>query len=160
MQPDWTREHKRRFEWSPSKSLLAALRSYHRGGKLRRFLAKRRIQFWSVITGADIAPEAKLGGGLMLPHPNGLVFHRDVVIGVNCMIMQQVTIGQLATGGVPRLGNNVYVGAGAKLLGPITIGDNASIGANAVVLADVPPNSTAVGIPARVIRQREAAPHT
>jgi uncharacterized protein VirK/YbjX len=104
----------------------------------RRFIAKRRIQFWSIITGADIAPEATLGGGLMLPHPNGIVFHRAAVIGVNCMIMQQVTIGQLASDGAPRLGNNVYVGAGAKVLGPITIGDGASIGANAVVLADVP----------------------
>jgi serine O-acetyltransferase len=158
MEPDWSRERKRPFEWSPSKSLLAALRSYHRGGPFRRFIAKRRIQFWSIITGADIAPEATLGGGLMLPHPNGIVFHRDAVIGVNCMIMQQVTIGQLASDGAPRLGNNVYVGAGAKVLGPITIGDGASIGANAVVLADVPPHATAVGIPARIARQRETAP--
>ena len=151
MQPDWTREHKHLLEWSPSKALLAAIRSYHRGGAVRRLLAKRRIQFWAALSGADIAPEATLGGGLMLPHPNGIVIHRDVVVGMNCMIMQQVTIGQLASGGVPRLGNNVYVGAGAKLLGPITIGDNASIGANAVVLCDVPTNSTAVGVPARIL---------
>jgi len=91
----------------------------------------------------------------MLPHPNGVVMHRDAVIGVNCMIMQQVTIGQLAEGGAPRLGDGVYVGAGAKVLGEITIGDGASIGANAVVLSDVPPGCTAVGIPARVVRRRQ-----
>jgi serine O-acetyltransferase len=162
MEPDWSRERKGRLEWAPSKSLLAALRSCHklRGrqgplARLRLFVSKRRVQFWCVITGADIPTTTTLGGGLMLPHPNGLVFHRDVIIGVNCMIMQQVTIGQLADGPVPRLGNGVYVGAGAKILGPVTIGDNAAIGANAVVLDDVPANATAVGIPARVVRQRD-----
>jgi serine O-acetyltransferase len=161
MQPDWSRERKRLFEWAPSKSLLAALRSWHRHreargffGQLGRFIAKRRVQLWSVITGADIPVFTTLGGGLFLPHPNGIVMHRDVVIGANCMIMQQVTIGQLAEGGVPRLGNGVYVGAGAKIIGPVTIGDGAAIGANAVVLSDVPAHSTAVGIPARIVRQR------
>jgi serine O-acetyltransferase len=158
MDPDWSRERKAHLEWAPGKSLLAALRSVHRWRRscgplapIMLFWAKRRVQYWSVVAGADISTLATLGGGLMLPHPNGVVFHRDVVIGVNCMIMQQVTIGQVAEGGVPRLGNHVYVGAGAKILGPITIGDGAKIGANAVVLNDVPPFSTAVGVPARIV---------
>jgi serine O-acetyltransferase len=86
------------------------------------------------------------------------VMHRDVVIGVNCMVMQQVTIGQLATGGVPRVGDGVYVGAGAKVLGPVELGDGAAVGANAVVLHDVPPRTTVVGIPARPVRSRDVPP--
>lgn len=160
MQPDWTIEAKRLFEWAPGKSLLIAVRAARRhrsaGGLLSRVLgvlAKRRVQFWSVVAGAHIPPEADIAGGLQMPHPNGIVVHEKAVIGANCMIMQQVTIGQLADGSAPRLGNGVYVGAGAKILGGVVIGDNARIGANAVVLADVPANATAVGIPARLVRR-------
>jgi serine O-acetyltransferase len=121
-----------------------------------RMLNKRRLQFWSVICGSDIHPDAQIGGGLVMPHPNGVVMHQDAVIGTNCMVMQQVTIGQLAHGAVPRLGSGVYVGAGAKILGPVVIGDGAAVGANAVVLDHVPAGATAVGVPARVVRRREA----
>ena len=89
-----------------------------------------------------------------MPHPNGIVIHPNCKIGPNCLIFQQVTLGSNEAGmitGVPTLGGSVDVGAGAKILGPINIGDNAVIGANAVVLADVPANAVAVGIPARVI---------
>jgi len=109
-------------------------------------------RFWSAVSGADIPLNAQVGGGLLLPHPNGIVIHPDAVLGPNCLIFQQVTIG--AGGpkpGVPKLGGHVDVGAGAKLLGGITIGDHARIGANAVVLDDVPPGATAVGVPARVL---------
>jgi serine O-acetyltransferase len=83
----------------------------------------------------------------------GVVIHRRTVIGENCEISHQVTIG--GRGGyyeVPVIGNDVFIGAGAKVLGPIKVGDGATIGANAVVLDDVPPHSVAVGIPARVIK--------
>jgi serine O-acetyltransferase len=111
---------------------------------------------WSTCSGAEIALGARIGGGLLLPHPNGVVIHPDVVIGPNCLIFQQVTLG---TGGrrsgAPRLGGHVDVGAGAKILGGVSIGDHARIGANAVVLDDVPSGATAVGVPARVC-QRQA----
>jgi len=97
---------------------------------------------------------------LQLPHPNGIVVHPDSEIGPNCLLFQQVTLGT-AQGrrGVPRLGGNVVVGAGAKLLGPISIGDHARIGANAVVLDDVPAGATSVGIPARIVSRPPATPH-
>ena len=121
--------------------------------KLMRRIAHARHLFWSIVTQSDIAPQAKLGSGLMLPHPNGVVIHEDAVIGADCMIMQQVTIGMIGEDCVPRLGNNVYVGAGAKIIGKVNIGDGARIGANAVVTQDVPANYTAVGIPARLLER-------
>ena len=111
----------------------------------------------SVVTASDISPHARLGAGLKLPHPNGIVIHDDAVIGEDCMIMQQVTIGQLAEAGAPDIGAHVYIGAGAKVLGAVVVGDRARIGANAVVLADVPAGSTAVGIPARISAGDSAA---
>lgn len=122
--------------------------------KLMRKFARARHLFWSVVTQSDIAPQAKLGSGLMLPHPNGVVIHEDAIIGADCMIMQQVTIGMIGEDSVPTLGNNVYVGAGAKIIGKVKIGDGARIGANAVVTRDVPANYTAVGIPARLLERK------
>ena len=87
----------------------------------------------------------------MLPHPNGIVIHPEAVIGFNCLFFQQVTIGMGSKPGLPILGGDVEVGAGAKILGGIRIGDHVKIGANAVVLTDVPDGATAVGIPARII---------
>ena len=96
-------------------------------------------------------------GGLLLPHPNGIVIHPKVRIGPNCLLFQQVTLG---TGGpvpgAPVLAGHVDIGAGAKVLGGVTIGAHAVIGANAVVLSDVPAGATAVGIPARIVTR--AAP--
>jgi serine O-acetyltransferase len=156
---DWSRERKRRLEWAPSRSLLASIRDYQRvsrstgirAGWLRR-MAVLRHRWWTVVTGADIPLNCKLGGGLLLPHPNGVVIHPGAEIGPNCLIFQQVTIGE-AGGGVPTLEGHVDVGAGAKILGQLNVGKHAKIGANAVVLDDVPPASTAVGIPARVIQR-------
>lgn len=85
----------------------------------------------------------------------GVVIHRRSIIGENCEISHQVTIG--GRGGfydVPVVGNDVFIGPGAKLLGPIKVGDGAIIGANAVVLADIPAHAVAVGIPARVVKER------
>jgi serine O-acetyltransferase len=152
--PDWSREHKPFWSWMPSRSLLASIRAYQRiaGSRrpwhalLRRWLVLRH-RFWSVVTGADIPLRCGIGGGLLLPHPNGIVIHNDVEIGPNCLIFQQVTLGA-RRGRVPRIGGHVDIGAGAKLLGGIVVGDDAVIGANAVVLDDVPPGATVVGIPA------------
>ncbi len=158
--PDWSREARPPLVWAPSRSLLKCIRQYQnlnpsnrRRDFPRRALIVLRHRFWSAITGADIPLNSRhVGGGLLLPHPNGVVIHPDSIIGPNCLIFQQVTLGTATTDrGTPRLGGNVQVGAGAKLLGAIRIGDNASIGANAVVLMDVPPRATAVGVPARII---------
>jgi serine O-acetyltransferase len=157
-QPDWSREHKSTFDWQPARSLLASIRSYQhhrqRSGAwhgVARRIAVLRHRFWQAVAGTDIPINAQLGGGLMLPHPNGIVIHPDAVIGPNCLLFQQVTLGTNGPGGAPRLGGHVDVGAGAKILGGVTIGDHAKIGANAVVLGDVPAGATAVGIPAKII---------
>ena len=85
-----------------------------------------------------------------MPHPNGIVIHPGALIGPNCMLMQQVTIGERRDG-VPSLGGHVDVGAGAKVLGAIHVGDHARIGANAVAVHDVPAGATALGVPARIV---------
>lgn len=117
---------------------------------LLRKLARVKYSILSAITGSDIDIAVRFGRNFRLPHPTGVVIHRSVVIGDDCMIMQQVTLGQMASGGVPVIGSRVYIGCGAKVLGPVKVGDGARIGANAVVLSDVPPGSTAVGVPARI----------
>jgi serine O-acetyltransferase len=91
-----------------------------------------------------------IGGGLILPHPNGIVICPDAVIGPNCLIFQQVTIGTRGPGGVPAIGGHVDIGDGAKVLSPIRIGNHVVIGANAVVLQELPDNCMAVGIHAIV----------
>lgn len=162
--PDWSREHKPFGSWMPSRSLLATIRAYQRiaDSRLpwhavqRRWLVLRH-RFWSAVTGADISLGCRIGGGLLLPHPNGIVIHNDVEIGPNCLIFQQVTLGA-RRGRVPRLGGHVDIGAGAKLLGGIVVGDDALIGANAVVLDDVPPGATVVGIPAVVVASERTGP--
>src|SRR5688572_2288423 len=97
--PDWTREMPKRF-WDPGRKLLLSIRRYqHSRSKkgplfalIRRwFVLRHRI--WSVVTGADIPLNCRIGGGLLIPHPNGIVVHPDATIGVNCLIFQQVTIG-------------------------------------------------------------------
>lgn len=155
--PDWSRERKTPFEWSPSRSLLASIRAYQRASASRgwgpavlRRMAVLRHRWWSMVTGADIPLNCRLGGGLLLPHPNGIVIHPDAEIGPNCLLFQQVTIG-VGRGGVPRIEGHVDIGAGAKIFGAVKVGRHAKIGANAVVLRDVPPGATAVGVPAKVI---------
>jgi serine O-acetyltransferase len=107
--------------------------------------------FWSVVTSSHVGLGATIGQRVSLPHPIGVVVHANSIIGDDCMIMQQVTIGQLDTNDVPVVGARVYIGAGAKILGKVKIGDGARIGANAVVLEDVADGWTAVGVPARLI---------
>lgn len=157
--PDWSREYKSTFEWAPSRSLLATIRDYQRftlSSNIfnRTILSKAAVlrhRFWSVVTGADIPLNCQIEGGLLIPHPNGIVIHPEVKIGPNCLIFQQVTIGQKGELGLPDIGGHVDIGAGAKILGNIKIGDHARIGANAVVMHDVPAGKTAVGIPAKIL---------
>jgi serine O-acetyltransferase len=160
--PDWSRETPAAF-WDPGRKLLRAIRRHQHwrkaGGLPGRLVCKwlvLRHRFWSVVTGADIPLTCSIGGGLLIPHPNGIVIHPDARIGVNCLIFQQVTIGNRGKGGAPVIGGHVDIGAGAKLLGPIIVGDHAVIGANAVVVSDVPGGATAMGIPAKTT-QAEAA---
>ena len=153
--PDWTREAKSFWAWNPSKSLLASIRAYQRArdgllSPVTRRFAVLRHRFWSAVTGADIPINTMIGGGLLMPHPNGIVVHAGVTIGPNCLIFQQVTLGD-NKGGYPTLGGHVDIGAGAKIIGRVTIGDNARIGVNAVCMIDVPAGATAVGIPARIV---------
>lgn len=143
-----------------SERLIANVKvyQYHRARpgpwhKLMRRLARAKHAVWSLITQSDIAIQAKLGERLKLPHPNGVIIHEDAVVGDDCMVMQQVTIGMIGEGEVPTVGNDVYIGAGAKIIGKVIIGDGARVGANAVVTKDVPAGYTAVGIPARMVRK-------
>src|SRR6056297_410577 len=158
--PDWSREKPRRF-WDPSRKLLQAIRRYQalgeNGSFFSRVMQKRWVlahRFWSVVAQADIPLNCKIEGGLMLPHPNGVVIHPNVTIGPNCLIMQQVTLGTRHGRDTPVLEGQVAIGAGARVLGAVTIGAYSLIGANAVVITDVPPYSIAVGVPARVKPRR------
>jgi serine O-acetyltransferase len=162
--PDWSREAVDRWAWNPGRQLLRAIRDYqrsaHASGALADLLrrqAKARHHFWSAMTGADIPLNASFGGGLLIPHPNGIVIHPDAVIGPNCLFFQQVTIGSGGRiPGLPRVGGQVDIGAGARILGGVTLGDHSQIGANAVVVSDVPAFATAVGVPA-VVRLPDGA---
>jgi serine O-acetyltransferase len=97
---------------------------------------------------------AEFGPGFVLIHATGVVINGQVQGGANLFIEHQVTIGAERRR-APLLGNNIFIGAGAKIVGAVEIGDGARVGANAVVIDHVPPHSTVVGIPARVVRQRE-----
>lgn len=120
-----------------------------------KFIARLISQLAKWTTGVEIHPAATIGRRLVIDHGTGTVIGATAEIGDDCLIYQCVTLG--GTGVVqgkrhPTLGNNVMVGSGAKVLGPIRIGDNARIAANAVVLRDVPENSTVVGVPGRIVR--------
>ena len=120
-----------------------------------KFLARWISQRSRHKTGIEIHPGATIGKGLFIDHGMGVVIGETTIIGDNCTIYQNVTLGGTGkeTGKRhPTLGNNVLVGSGAKVLGPFKVGDNARIAAGAVVLSEVPPNATAVGVPARVVK--------
>ena len=126
----------------------------HTGG--HPFAARAVSQAARFLTGIEIHPGAQIGRGLFIDHGAGVVIGETTVIGGDCTLYQGVTLGGTGkeTGKRhPTLGNGVLVGAGAKLLGNFTVGDGAKIAAGAVVLGDVPAEATAVGIPARVVRQ-------
>ena len=119
------------------------------------FLARLESQWNRKRTGIEIHPGAKIGRKLFIDHGMGIVFGETTEIGDNCTIYHGVTLGGTGkdTGKRhPTLGNNVLIGAGAKVLGPVYIGDNVRVGAGSVVLKNLPANCTAVGVPAEVVR--------
>ena len=119
------------------------------------FLARWVSQRGRHKTGIEIHPGAKIGSCLFIDHGMGIVFGETAEIGDNCTIYHGVTLGGTGkdTGKRhPTIGNNVLISTGAKVLGPFTVGDNSRIGANAVVLQEVPPDSTVVGVKARVVK--------
>ncbi len=141
----------------PGLHAVVAHRYAHFLYKHRIFIFARIVsQLTRFFTGIEIHPGAKIGKGLFIDHGMGIVIGETAEIGDNCTIYQNVTLG--GTGKDkgkrhPTIGNNVLIGCGAKVLGPFSVGDNSKIAANAVVLTEVPENSTAVGVPARVIKK-------
>ena len=124
-----------------------------------RFLARAISQWSKMWTGIEIHPGAHIGRRLVIDHGTGIVIGETAEIGDDCLLYQGVTLG--GTGKDvgkrhPTIGNNVTIGAGAKVLGPFTVGDNSKIGASAVVLKAVPPNCTVVGNPGRIVRREGA----
>ena len=119
------------------------------------FLARLVSQLARHLTGIEIHPGATIGHKLFIDHGMGIVFGETAEIGDNCTIYHGVTLGGTGkdTGKRhPTLGNNVLIGAGAKVLGPVYIGDNVRVGAGGVVLKNLPANATAVGVPAEIVR--------
>lgn len=119
---------------------------------LARYISQRGVRK----TGIEIHPGAQIGKGLFIDHGHGVIIGETTIIGDNVTLYQGVTLG--GTGKEhgkrhPTIGNNVMISAGAKVLGSFTIGDNSKIGAGSVVLSEVPPNSTVVGVPGRVVKR-------
>jgi serine O-acetyltransferase len=153
IEPDWNREKPVNREWKPGLFLLKSLRDYQNAGNpVSKRWAVLRHRLWSAATGADIPLNSQIEGGLLIPHPTGIVIHPLAKIGPNVLIFQQVTIGDNGgLDGAPVIEGGVTLGAGCRILGNIRIGKGAKVGANAVVLQDVPAGATAVGVPARIL---------
>lgn len=142
-----------------------ALMFYRFAHKLKRigvpFLPRYIMYLTRIITGIEIHPSAKIGERLFIDHGEGVVIGETSEIGNDVIIYQQVTLG--GTGKEhgkrhPTVGNNVVIGAGAKILGNISIGDHVRIGAGSVVVDDVPENCTVVGVPGRIVKQKFVNP--
>ncbi len=121
-----------------------------------RFLPRFISAIGLFLTTIDIHPAAKIGRRVFIDHGTGVVIGETAIIGNDVIIYQQVTLGGVSTSKGkrhPTLGDGVVIGAGAKILGNITIGDNSKVGANSVVVKNVPSDSTAIGIPARVLKR-------
>jgi serine O-acetyltransferase len=126
-----------------------------------KLLARLISHFSRWLTGIEIHPGAKIGRRFFIDHGMGVVIGETAEIGDDVTIYHQVTLGGTSTKKGkrhPTIGNNVVIGAGAKILGPVKIGDNCKIGANSVVIKDVPPNSTVVGIPGKVVKRNGIKP--
>ncbi|MEM2890945.1 MAG: serine O-acetyltransferase [Thermoplasmata archaeon] len=141
--------------FSPGLHAIKLHRIAHRLYLKGRFKTARAINYVSrILTGADIHPGAKIGRNFFIDHATGVVIGETAEIGDNVSIYQGVTLGGVSTEKKkrhPTIGNNVVIGAGATILGPVTIGDNVRVGAGSVVVKSVPPNSTVVGVPAKIV---------
>lgn len=138
------------------KAVRSHRRAYYLWTHNKKLLARMISQQSARRTGIEIHPGAQIGEGLFIDHGHGVVIGETTIIGDNVTLYQGVTLG--GTGKDvgkrhPTIGNNVTIGAGAKILGPLFIGDNSKIGAGSVVLTDVPPNCTVVGVPGRIVRK-------
>lgn len=125
------------------------------------FFPRAVSEFSRFLTGIDIHPGAKIGRNLIIDHGMGVVIGETAVIGNNCLIYHGVTLGGVDLNPVkrhPTLEDAVVIGAGAKILGNITIGEHSRVGANSVVIKDVPPHSTATGIPAKIVDKKGVLP--
>lgn len=132
-------------------------RTAHRFYLKGRYKTARAINYVSrILTGADIHPGATIGRNFFIDHATGVVIGETAEIGDNVSVYQGVTLGGVSTEKKkrhPTIGNNVVIGAGATILGPITVGDNVRVGAGSVVVKSVPPNSTVVGVPAKIVQR-------
>ena len=149
------------FLYSGVHALLAYRVSHKLYVSQHYFSARLVSQVARFLTGIEIHPGATIGKGLFIDHGMGVVIGETAEIGDNCTLYQGVTLGGTGkdTGKRhPTLGNNVMVGAGARVLGPFRIGDNTKVASGAVVLEEIPEDSTAVGIPARVVRKAGKKP--
>lgn len=129
--------------------------------KALSLLYKILFKLTQILTGIELPCEAEIGRNFRIDHFGGIIVSGYARFGDNCVIRNGVTVGlrRVDEPAAPHIGNNVDLGAGAKVLGPIRIGDNVHVGANAVVITDVPPNSLAVGVPA-VIKPLRTTEHT
>ncbi|MFI3325573.1 MAG: serine O-acetyltransferase EpsC [Clostridia bacterium] len=148
-----------RFEVYFLYSGFKAVRAYRKSNwfykKDMKFIARLISQTSRKSTGIEIHPGATIGKNLFIDHGMGVVIGETTIIGDNCILYQGVTLG--GTGKDhgkrhPTLGDNVLVGAGAKILGPFKVGNNVRVAAGAVVLDEIPDNATAVGVPARIVK--------
>lgn len=122
-----------------------------------KFLARLNSQIMRFFTGIEIHPGAKIGHSIMIDHGMGVVIGETAEVGNRVVLYQGVTLG--GTGNHtgkrhPTIGDGVFIGSGAKVLGPVTLGNNVKVGANSVVLRDIPANSTVVGIPGKIVKTK------
>jgi serine O-acetyltransferase len=118
-----------------------------------------QLLFVQITTGINLNRETKIGKDFHIIHPGEIVVHPNTVIGDRCGIMHGVTLGtNMKTGLAPIIGNDVFIGAGAKVLGNVVVGDGACIAANSLVIRDVPPRAIVMGVPAEIQRIREEKP--
>lgn len=120
------------------------------------FLSRMMCELGRFFTGIEIHPGAQIGKRLVIDHGMGVVIGETAVIGDDCIIFHGVTLGGIKFDPVkrhPTIGNKVMIGAGAKILGPVTIGDNVMVGANTMIVKDIPSNVTVIGNPAQIIQK-------
>lgn len=147
--------------FSPGFHAVKLYRTSHKLYLKKMYFFARMINYLAkILTGADIHPGATIGDRFFIDHASGVVIGETSEIGENVSVYQGVTLGGVrAQKGKrhPTIGNRVTIGAGAAILGPVTIGDNVRIGAGSVVIKDVPPNSTVVGVPAKIVQREDNA---